>query len=109
MDHQQNDSNIRQERLSNKKLILSKIHESTSTTLNNTNINWKNLLPSLEFLHNDQLLIDYRHELIHSLFLIIEKSLNEKNEFEQKTYIHQLCVTVLLNVYTQLKSGLILI
>ncbi|CAF4599116.1 unnamed protein product, partial [Rotaria sp. Silwood2] len=66
-------------------------------------INWKNLIPSLEILHNDQLLINNRHELIRPIFRMLEKSLNETNEFEQKTYIHQLCTTALLNLYTQLK------
>ncbi|CAF3430204.1 unnamed protein product [Rotaria sp. Silwood1] len=103
-DNQENTTNIQQNRLSNKKLITSKINEVTSTNSTNTTINWKNLIPSLEILHNDQLLINNRHELIRPLFLMLEKSLNQTNEFEQKTYIHQLCTTALLNLYTQLKS-----
>ncbi|CAF4430074.1 unnamed protein product, partial [Adineta steineri] len=51
------------------------------------------------------LLINHRHELIRPLFLILEKSLNQTIDFEQKTYIDQLCTTALLNLYTQLKPA----
>ena len=91
-------------RLLNKKLILSKTDESI-----NFIINWKKLLPSLELLHNDQLKIDNRQELIRPIFHILEKSLNQTEDFEQKTYIHQLCTTALINIYTQLKPGFYLI
>ncbi|CAF2622107.1 unnamed protein product [Rotaria sp. Silwood2] len=91
-DNQENNTNIQQNQ-----------NEVTSKNLINTMINWKNLIPSLEILHNDQLLINNRHELIRPIFRMLEKSLNETNEFEQKTYIHQLCTTALLNLYTQLK------
>lgn len=92
-----------QNRLSNKKLIVSKPTEATNPVT--PPINWKSLLPSLELLHNDQLLINHRHELIRPLFLILEKSLNQTPDFEQKTYIHQLCTTALLNLYTHLKPS----
>ena len=36
---------------------------------------------------------------------MLEKSFNQTEQFEQKTYIHQLCTTALLNVYTKLKTG----
>ena len=94
-DHQQS-TNISEK----KKLIISKPIESPNLV-----INWKGLLPSLEILHNDQLILNHRQELIRPLFQILEKSLNQTEEFEQKTYIHQLCTTALLNVYTKLKSG----
>ncbi|CAF0784428.1 unnamed protein product [Adineta steineri] len=100
---QQTNTDSQQNRLSNKKLIISKPTEQTTAV--NTTINWKNLLPSLELLHNDQLLINHRHELIRPLFLILEKSLNQTIDFEQKTYIDQLCTTALLNLYTQLKPA----
>lgn len=87
-------------RLSHKKLIV-----ATSTEPVNSTINWRKLLPSLELLHNDQLKINQRQELIRPLFRILEKSLNQTDEFEQKTYIQQLCTTALLNLYTQLKPG----
>lgn len=64
------------------------------------------MIPSLEILHNDQLIINNRHELIGRIFYMLEKSLNQTEEVEQKTYIHQLCTTALLNLYTQLKPGL---
>lgn len=102
-DAQQNASNTQQNRLSNKKLIVSKPTEPSNTV--STTINWKSLLPSLELLHDDQLIIEQRQELIRPLFLILEKSLNQTTDFEQKTYIHQLCTTALLNLYTQLKAG----
>ena len=69
-------------------------------------MNWKALTPSLELLHNEQLIVNHRSELIRPLFHIIEKSLSQNEEFEQKTYIQQLCTTALFNVYTRLKSGL---
>ena len=68
-------------------------------------VNWKTLVPSLELLHNEQLLVNHRSELIRPLFQIMEKSLNQTEDFEQKTYIQQLCTTALLNVYAKLKSG----
>jgi hypothetical protein len=83
-----------------KKFIISKSTESS-----NIIPNWKELLPSLELLHNDQLILNHRQELIRPLFQMLEKSLNQIEEFEQKTYIHQLCTTALLNVYTKLKPG----
>lgn len=89
--------------MSNKKLIVAKAEES-----NNVLVNWKALIPSLELLHNEQLIVNHRSELIRPLFHIIEKSLNQNEEFEQKTYIQQLCTTALFNVYTKLKSGLII-
>ncbi|CAF1260717.1 unnamed protein product [Adineta ricciae] len=101
-DVQQNASNTQQNRLSNKKLIVSKPTESSNTI--SATINWKSLLPSLELLHDDQLIIEQRQDLIRPLFLILEKSLNQTTDFEQKTYIHQLCTTALLNLYTQLKA-----
>ncbi len=104
-DNQQNNSDSQQNRLSNKKLIISKSNESTNST--SPTIHWKKFLPSLELLHNDQLIIHHRHELIRPIFLILEKSFNQTTEFEQKTYIHQLCTTALLNLYTQLKPGFI--
>lgn len=82
-------------------MIIAKPTESS-----NLIINWKSLLPSLELLHNEQLILNHRQELIRPLFHILEKSLNQTEEFEQKTYIHQLCTTALLNVYTKLKSGI---
>jgi hypothetical protein len=104
-DNQQNISDSQQNRLSNKKLITSKSNESINSI--NPIINWKSLLPSLELLHNEQLSISNRHELIRPIFLILEKSLNQPNEFEHKTYIHQLCSTALFNLYTKLKPGFI--
>ncbi|CAF2088985.1 unnamed protein product [Rotaria magnacalcarata] len=103
-NNQENTSNVQQNRLSNKKLIVSKTNESAPTNPINISISWKSLIASLELLHNDQLLITNRHELIRPLFVMLEKSLNQTEEFEQKTYIHQLCSTALLNLYTQLKS-----
>ena len=91
-----------QNRLSNKKLIVTKSDDSPSSP---STINWKQLLPSLELLHNEQLIIVKRQELIRPLFQILEKSLNQAAESDQKTYIHQLCTTALLNIYTQSKSG----
>lgn len=87
--------------MSHKKLIVTKTEESSNVV-----VNWKALIPSLELLHNEQLIVNHRSELIRPLFHIIEKSLNQTEEFEQKTYIQQLCTTALLNVYTKLKSGL---
>ena len=78
-------------RLSKKKLI-------TSKAATQSNINW-------EQLHKDQLWIAHRHELTRLLFLIREKSFNLIGEFEQTTYVHQLCTTALFNLYTALKTG----
>lgn len=73
--------------------------------MNNHTIQWKSLLPSLELLHNDQLKINRQSELIRSLFQILEKSVQQANQFEEKIYIEQLCTTALLNLYNQFKSG----
>lgn len=88
-------------RLSNKKLIVSKqpIEQSKQS------IQWKSLLPSLELLHNEQLKINRQSELIRSLFQILEKSVQQGEEFKEKVYIEQLCTTALLNLYNRLKSG----
>ena len=93
--------------ISNKKLLISKA--TTPTAADSTEaspINWKQILPSLELFHHDRLAVDHQADLIRPLFSILEKSLAQENdEFEQKTYVQQLAITALLNLYTQLKPG----
>lgn len=89
-------------KLSNKKLIVNKSVETSSTSF----IDWKSVRPSLEFLHKDQLLIDQAHELIRPMFVLFEKSLNQPDEIDNEhSYIQQLCITALTNIYSTIKSG----
>jgi hypothetical protein len=89
---------------SNKKLLISKT--STNDVKETSSINWKEILPSLELFHHEQLDVKNKIELIRPLFSMLEKSLSDSNgEFEEKTYFHQLAITALLNIYGQLKSG----
>ena len=83
------------------------ISKATATDVTETSpINWKQVLPSLELFHHDRLIINHQEDLIRPLFSILEKSLAQENEeFEQKTYVQQLAITALLNLYTQLKPG----
>lgn len=85
-------------RLSNKKLILTKTPEKSTKQFD-----WKIVQPSLEFLHKDSLSIERSEDLIRPIFNFLEKTFSETND--EQSYIQQLCVTALTNVYNNLTPG----
>lgn len=70
-------------RLSKKKLIIIKAAEPAATQ---SNINWKQFIPSLELLHNDQLWIDHRHQF--TFFFGRNPSIQPENLNRRPTFIN---------------------